>query len=149
MRETVDFCGHLYSLTAFPLPFPSPDEISDDRLAIVKELLRSEDTYLENLKNIFDIYMEPLKWVYYNRTGCSGVHGSVGSGCPCWCSRCMVKLGVGVMLMYSTSIAFEINPTDNGNESVSRIIVKVMWLRWFGGGWIQVWSIHLGGNILA
>ena len=37
------------------------DEVDDDRLSIVKELLRSEDTYLENLRNIFDIYMEPLK----------------------------------------------------------------------------------------
>lgn len=37
------------------------DEVDDDRLAIVKELMRSEDTYLENLRNIFDIYMEPLK----------------------------------------------------------------------------------------
>ena len=37
------------------------DEVDDERLAIVKELLRTEDTYLENLRNIFDIYMEPLK----------------------------------------------------------------------------------------
>ena len=43
-----------------PLCF-SPDEVDDDRLAIVKDLLRSEDTYLENLRNIFDIYMDPLK----------------------------------------------------------------------------------------
>lgn len=37
------------------------EESGDDRLGIVKELLRTEDTYLENLRNIFDIYMEPLK----------------------------------------------------------------------------------------
>lgn len=41
--------------------FFSSDEVDDDRLAIVKDLLRSEDTYLENLRNIFDIYMDPLK----------------------------------------------------------------------------------------
>lgn len=33
----------------------------DPRLAIVKELLASEDNYLENLKSIFDTYAEPLK----------------------------------------------------------------------------------------
>ena len=46
----------------------------------------------------------------------------------------MVKLGVGVMLMYSTSIAFEINPTDNGNEKCFKDhsksdVVTVIW-RW-------------------
>ena len=35
--------------------------MGDERLIVVKELLRTEDTYLENLRNIFDIYMEPLK----------------------------------------------------------------------------------------
>ena len=37
------------------------DDMGDERLMVAKELLRSEDTYLENLRNIFDIYMEPLK----------------------------------------------------------------------------------------
>ena len=37
------------------------DDVGDERLMVAKELLRTEDTYLENLKNIFDIYMEPLK----------------------------------------------------------------------------------------
>jgi len=46
-----------------PMRFRSPDNVSDERLAIVRELLRTEDAYLENLRNIFDIYMEPLrKW---------------------------------------------------------------------------------------
>lgn len=35
----------------------------DERLGIVKDLLRSEDAYLEHLRNIFDVYMEPLRWV--------------------------------------------------------------------------------------
>ena len=39
----------------------SADDVGDERLMVAKELLRTEDTYLENLKNIFDIYMEPLK----------------------------------------------------------------------------------------
>jgi hypothetical protein len=39
----------------------SPDEAEDERLGIVRELLRTEDAYLENLRNIFDIYMEPLR----------------------------------------------------------------------------------------
>ena len=36
-------------------------DVGDERLAIVRELLRTEDAYLENLRNIFDIYMEPLR----------------------------------------------------------------------------------------
>ena len=39
----------------------SLDDLDDKRFMVVKEFLRSEDTYLENLRNIFDIYMEPLK----------------------------------------------------------------------------------------
>ena len=42
--------------------FPA-EEIMDERLGIVKDLLRSEDAYLEHLRNIFDVYMEPLRWV--------------------------------------------------------------------------------------
>lgn len=45
--------------------FESADDVGDERLMVAKELLRTEDTYLENLKNIFDIYMEPLKWVFF------------------------------------------------------------------------------------
>ncbi|XP_064404393.1 uncharacterized protein LOC135349721 isoform X2 [Halichondria panicea] len=43
-----------------PMRSSSPD-IGDDRLSIARELLKTEDTYLENLRNIFDVYMEPLK----------------------------------------------------------------------------------------
>ncbi len=43
-----------------PLP-PTTEDIGDDRLSIARELLKTEDTYLENLRNIFDVYMEPLK----------------------------------------------------------------------------------------
>jgi len=42
-------------------PLPHTDNTKDERLAIVRELLRTEDAYLENLRNIFDIYMEPLR----------------------------------------------------------------------------------------
>ena len=61
------FCGiSLFSLVYFRVSAPPPlfcyaEDVDDDRLAIVKDLLRSEDTYLENLRNIFDIYMDPLK----------------------------------------------------------------------------------------
>ena len=37
------------------------DGVGDERLVLVRELLRTEDAYLENLKNIFDIYMKPLR----------------------------------------------------------------------------------------
>ena len=63
---------HLFSLLSLslssplspPLPLPfsyTVDDMGDERLMVAKELLRTEDTYLENLRNIFDIYMEPLK----------------------------------------------------------------------------------------
>lgn len=53
-RQIIPICHH-------DVNFLLPVQVDDDRLGIVKELLRSEDTYLENLRNIFDIYMEPLK----------------------------------------------------------------------------------------
>ena len=43
--------------------FCSVEEISDRRLAVVKELYRTEDAFLEHLRNIFDVYMEPLRFV--------------------------------------------------------------------------------------
>ena len=57
------FLSHSLSL---PLSFSlslslTVNDMGDERLMVVKELLRTEDTYLENLRNIFDIYMEPLK----------------------------------------------------------------------------------------
>ncbi|CAI8013553.1 hypothetical protein GBAR_LOCUS8577 [Geodia barretti] len=46
-----------------PMRLHNKGEVNDKRLAIVKELLRTEDMYLESLRNIFDVYMEPLrKW---------------------------------------------------------------------------------------
>lgn len=39
----------------------SPEEANDQRFAVVKELYRTEDAYLEHLRNIFDVYMEPLR----------------------------------------------------------------------------------------
>ncbi len=43
--------------------FCSVEVTSDRRLAIVKELFRTEDSFLEHLRNIFDVYMEPLRFV--------------------------------------------------------------------------------------
>jgi hypothetical protein len=44
-----------------PVRIHSPDEVGDERLAVVKELHRTEDAYLEHLRNIFDIYMDPMR----------------------------------------------------------------------------------------
>lgn len=39
------------------------EEVGDERLAVVKELYRTEDAYLEHLKNIFDVYMDPMRYL--------------------------------------------------------------------------------------
>ena len=46
------------------------EEVGDERLAVVKELYRTEDAYLEHLKNIFDVYMDPMRYcdVFYDKT---------------------------------------------------------------------------------
>ena len=51
----------ILSLTLSLSSSPSSDAVDDKRLVIVRELLRTEDNYLENLRNIFDVYMEPLR----------------------------------------------------------------------------------------
>ena len=51
----------LYCSSSITIFHTTVDMQEDPRLTIVKELLASEDNYLENLKSIFDTYAEPLK----------------------------------------------------------------------------------------